>query len=223
MTGDLRTEIEADSPEGRETKLLGAERLVFFSDAVVAIALTLLALELPVPAGGPGDSDTKVLSELLASRDEYIAFLISFAVIGVQWFGHHRSFANVVGLAGRLPSWNMLWLLTIVLTPFATKVLTADGGFRTRFILYASNQALSGVFFLLMIHTINRYGLRGPGTPPQAITAGYVRLISMTSAFLISIPVAFVTQWAYLCWVAIPALIKLVNAVLRRRAAARAG
>src|SRR5262249_51511197 len=138
--------LESIGPYGRlpamdeSTDVSSAERLVFFSDAVVAIALTLLALELPVPEGGTNEV---VLRQVVHLRDEYSAFLISFAVIGSHGFGHHRLFAQVTGHAGSMVRWNTLWLLMIVLTPFATRVLTAGGAFETRFIVYASVQALA--------------------------------------------------------------------------------
>src|SRR3954452_23319670 len=72
-----------------EVAVGSAERLVFFSDAVVAIAITLLALELPVPTG---DTNAAVWHSLGDHLGEYLAFLISFAVIGSHWFGHHQLF-----------------------------------------------------------------------------------------------------------------------------------
>jgi uncharacterized membrane protein len=191
-----------------------AERLVFFSDAVVAIALTLLALELPVPEGS---TNHEVLEQFAHFRAEYTAFFISFAVIGNHWFGHHRLFGHVTGHAGGMVRWNTLWLLMIVLTPFTTRVLTADGAFETRFIVYAAVQALAGLFFLLLVHQIGRHGMLRPGTPPRVLTSSYVRLSVVVVAFLISIPVALFTHWAYVCWVLIPLGIRGVMAYLRRR------
>jgi uncharacterized membrane protein len=201
-----------------EQRFLSAERLVFFSDAVVAIALTLLALELPVP---DGRTNHQVLLSFREHYEEYLAFLISFAVISIQWQGHHRSFAGIRGLAGRLISFNMLWLLTIVVTPFATRVLTGDEAFQARFITYAAVQALSGLFFLLMIQEMTRYRLRDPNTPRRAVVGAYVRLTSMTLAFAISIPVSFLTHWAYACWALIPLLIRTGMRIIERREARR--
>src|SRR4051812_6059773 len=84
---------------GSRERPLSAERMIFFSDAVVAIAMTLLALELPVPSGHRND---EVLRQLREGGEEYIAFLISFAVVGVQWFSHHRLFEYVARLGGGL-------------------------------------------------------------------------------------------------------------------------
>jgi uncharacterized membrane protein len=195
-------------------RVVSPERTVFFSDAVVAIALTLLALELPVP---DGETNAAALRSLADHNAEYRAFLISFVVIAVHWFGHHRVFGYVTALTGRLAWWNMLWLLMVVLTPFATRTLSGDGAFQVRFILYASVQTLAGLFFLLMVREMSRHGLLREDTPPMAVTTSYVRLLAMTGAFLVSIPIALVTPWAYLCWVAIPFASRGITALVRRR------
>ncbi|HEY7486781.1 MAG TPA: TMEM175 family protein [Streptosporangiaceae bacterium] len=214
------SEAARNEAEKVEVQLLAAERLIFFSDAVVAIAITLLALDLPVPEGL---TNADVLHALGDHWPEYAAFLISFAVIGLHWLGHHRLFRYVTGLAGALPRWSMLWLLTIVVTPFATRVLTADGAFEVRFAFYATVQALAGLFFLLMVHEINRHGLLRAAAPPGVLSAGYRRPAVLIAAFTISIPIAFVTHWAYLCWAAIPFVLRGIRIVLDRRAARETG
>ncbi|GAA3290621.1 DUF1211 domain-containing protein [Dactylosporangium vinaceum] len=190
-----------------------AERLVFFSDAVVAIAITLLALELPVPEGR---TDAEFLHRAAELRGDYAAFLISFAVVGTQWFVHNRLLAGVTSIGGRLPQWNLLWLLTIVATPFVTRVLTADGAFAARFATYAATQALSGMFLWLMLRSVVRADLLDPD---RTMAAAQRRLVAMTVAFLISIPVALVTHWAYLCWIAVPLVARAGALADRLRAA----
>ncbi|GAA5023808.1 TMEM175 family protein [Kitasatospora paranensis] len=67
------------------------DRMIFFSDAVVAIAITLLALELPVPEGRTVAEFGSAVGDDL---DHYLAFLISFAVIGAAWGQHNGSSAG---------------------------------------------------------------------------------------------------------------------------------
>jgi uncharacterized membrane protein len=209
---------ETSAEFAAEQHFMSTERLVFFSDAVVAIALTLLALELPIPSG---DTNHAVVASFHKHYEEYLAFFISYAVIGIQWQGHHRTFARVRGVAGRLVRFNLLWLLTIVVTPFATRVLTGDGAFQARFITYAAVQAMSGLFFLLILIELSRYRLRDPSTPRQAVVGGYVRIIAMVLAFGISIPVCLFTHLAYACWVVIPLLIRAGRYLVERRAPKR--
>jgi TMEM175 potassium channel family protein len=194
--------VEDVTPAGQsELGIISAERLNFFSDAVLAIAITLLALDLHVP-DGPTNAD--LWRDLSRNLNDYVAFLISFAVIGNYWFLHHRIFGNVTRLGGWLTRWNMLWLLTIVLTPFATRVIVGDGALAARFSIYAMVQALASIFFLLAVREMDRHRLVREGTARTLFTRSYLRLSVMAAAFLVSIPLAFITHWAYLCWVAIP-------------------
>jgi uncharacterized membrane protein len=188
------------------------ERLTAFSDGVVAIAITLLALELPVPDAG---SNAEVLRQIAEKRPEYFTFLISFAVVGGQWLSHHRLFAHVERAGGRLAGWNLLWLLTIVVTPFATRMLTADGAFEVRFITYAGVQALCGVFLGLMLWEVARQQLDKPDTPPGWAADTGRRVAVITAGFLVSIPVAFVTHAAYVCWLVVPLLARALSRLSR--------
>ena len=210
-----------DTVEAYEVRAAAVERLTFFADAVVAIAITLLALDLPDPPGNL-TSNHDVLAWVLHNRNPYLAFLISFAVIGAHWRGHHRVFRYVTTLGGALPRLTMWWLLMQVITPFTTRVLTGNGAFQVRFIFYAGVQALAGVFFLLMIREIHRCKLTRADTPPGMLRQSAIRTGVLAAAFLISIPVSLFTGWAYACWVLIPIAGGVANAVAaRRRAAAK--
>src|SRR5271166_4690531 len=126
-----QTNGEADvADEGSGADLISAERLIFFSDAVVAIAITLLALALPVPHAV---TSRALFKAMWAEHDWYFAFLISFVVIANHWRSHHRLYRNVTRLDHRIITINLFWLLLIVITPFATRLLSANGAFGARF------------------------------------------------------------------------------------------
>jgi uncharacterized membrane protein len=101
----------------------GLHRLVAFSDAVVAIAITLLILPLVDSASaiGPGG-----LAHFVHHHDaEFLAFGLSFAVIGSFWWGHHQMLEHVVGYNGVLIGGMFVWILSIVFLPFPTELLSA--------------------------------------------------------------------------------------------------
>jgi uncharacterized membrane protein len=197
-----------------ESKAISAERLIFFSDAVVAIAITLLALDLHPPGGS---TDAEFWHNMRKDTNSYLGFLISFAVIGSHWFNHHRIFDQVTRLGGRLARWNMLWLLTIVLTPYATRVIVDDGAFAARFTVYALVQAFASIFFILAIHEIDRLHLVREGTPRALFARGYRRSSVVAGAFLVSIPLASVIgRWAFVCWATIPLLWQALSLIIGR-------
>lgn len=178
------------------------ERLIFFSDAVVAIAITLLALDLHVPGG---EHDRDFWHDAVLHGNDYLSFLISFAVIGNYWMGHHRLFGYVTRISGPLMRWNMLWLLTIVATPFATRIIVGDGALSARITVYALAQVLAATFFLLAVIEIHRKGLLREDTPPSVVASSYRPTVIVIVLFLTSIPLAYVAgRWAYVCWMAMP-------------------
>ncbi|MGI5461154.1 TMEM175 family protein [Streptomyces sp. CA-249302] len=176
------------------------ERLVFFSDAVVAIALTLLALELPVPHGA---SDTEVWRALREHFADYAMFLLSFAVISELWVAHKWLFGRVEGFTPRLVWLNFVWLLGTVLIPFATKVLIEDGDYQVSAVLFAVVVGGTGLVLISIVRHCRARGLLRPDAAPDAMRRFQLVIGLPTVAFLLSVPVAFVSlSAAKYSWVA---------------------
>lgn len=103
------------------------ERLVFFSDAVVAIAVTLLILPLAdaVPEAVAKHTDSVEL--ITENWWKIFSFLLSFFVITRLWRVHHRLFEDVKAIAPGLMETNAIWLLAIVVLPFPTEMVSGYG------------------------------------------------------------------------------------------------
>jgi len=205
---------EREPSEDVEIRTAAAERLTFFGDAVIAIALTLLALELPVPEGS---TNSALLRSASDHRAGYMAFLISFVVIASHWRAHHRVFRHVAAVSSRLTNLTVYWLLLLVVTPFSTDVIGGDGAFQVRFGFYATVQFTACALFLLMIREIRRAGLSRAGTPTEVFSQATRGVGASAVAFLVSIPVSFLTTYAYLCWILILVVGPLVLTRLRRQ------
>jgi uncharacterized membrane protein len=102
------------------------ERLVFFSDAVVAIALTLLILPLADTVPEAVARHAHSIEVITDNQWKIYSFLLSFAVIARLWIFHHRLFEQVKAYSPPLMVANLCWLLTIVVLPFPTEMI---GGF----------------------------------------------------------------------------------------------
>jgi uncharacterized membrane protein len=102
--------VPNDEPE---YEARATERLTLFSDAVAAIAITLLGIELPVPTG---TTVPEFWSSVRHEDGHDVAFLISFMVIAAAWSRHHDVFRYVRRVDGRMRTLNMGWLLMIVLS-----------------------------------------------------------------------------------------------------------
>ena len=100
-----------------------AERMKFFTDAVVAIAMTLLILPLLESVAEAARNNVDTADFLGDHGDELFAFVLSFLIIGRFWVGHERLFGYVERWTGLLMTLNMLWMLSIVFLPVATSIV----------------------------------------------------------------------------------------------------
>lgn len=130
-----------------ETSLLSFERIVFFSDAVFAIAITLLVLEIKVPhlPDGIGFSDAWIQAELKHMIPKFAGFIASFFIIGLMWFEHHRIFQYIQNYDGGLIWRNLFFLLSISFIPFPTALASEYAMSRTAFIIYVLSFAFAGL------------------------------------------------------------------------------
>lgn len=134
------------------------ERIAFFSDAVIAIAITLLIIEIHAPHIEPGAGIAEQLAQLQHLIPEFTAFVISFAIILAQWRKHHQLFGCVVNYDRKLVSLNSIFLFTIAIIPFTTSYfahnLSVD--FYLPIVVYGLSLILLTTFnYLLFEHITN--------------------------------------------------------------------
>ena len=127
----------------------GLERLVFFSDAVFAIAITLLALDIRLPVDAAELNNRQLWVELLDIWPKYLSFIISFLVIGNFWIAHHHRFRAIVRYNTRLLLLNLLVLMSVAFIPFPTAILSESGN-RTATIFYALSISMTGLLSALL-------------------------------------------------------------------------
>jgi uncharacterized membrane protein len=181
------------------------DRLTLFSDAVVAIAITLLAIDLPVPTGSTADA---FLASVRDNSGHYWAFLLSFWAIAGAWSNHHDVFRYTDRTDARLRQLDMSWLLMIVLTPFAARLLTAHGSQTTgvhvlRYGFYALVQALESGILVTMLRHMKDHGLARE-LPEQTVAGVTRRSYALMAGFTLSIPVFFLIPWAWVLWIVVP-------------------
>ncbi len=169
---------------------LGLERLVFFSDAVIAIAITLLAIEIRLPALPEG---APIGPALWALWPRYLSFVISFVVIGTYWIAHHNMFEYIDRYTPTLVWLNLLFLMCIAFTPFPTAVVGEYGTLASAQIFYAGSVVVTGVIKLILwAYAARGHRLLETETTDTQIRAVTLRGVITPLVFLISIPFAFV-------------------------------
>ncbi|MEJ1229429.1 MAG: TMEM175 family protein [Galbitalea sp.] len=134
----------------------GLDRLLFFSDATVAIAITLLIL--PSVDFASEIAHTSLGTLLGDHWTTLLALVVSFAVIGNLWLAHHQLFELMADYNYGLAWLNLLWLLSIVLIPFSTSVLAnAPSGDRAVYALYIGTIVVSSGTMVLMRVVLRRH------------------------------------------------------------------
>jgi len=177
---------------GPET--MGLERLIFFSDAVFAIAITLLALEIHLPAVAENLTDANLATALVGLWPKYLGYGISFLVIGFVWVGHHRKFRYIRAYDSNLIILNLLLLMAIAFIPFPAAVLSEYGN-RTATIFYALVMALTGLFSAaLWLYASRHSRLTGNDLDTRHRWKETWRTLIMSVIFLFSIGIAFLND-----------------------------
>jgi uncharacterized membrane protein len=113
--------VPAKNEDVEESKDTG--RVEAFSDGVFAVAITLLVLNIHVPDNNTPLSNEAFLHYLGNQWPELLAFVTSFATIGIMWINHHRLFTHIRRVDTNLLAFNLLLLLVIVFIPFPTALL----------------------------------------------------------------------------------------------------
>lgn len=174
--------LEQHDPERKNFQV---DRLILFSDAVFAIAITLLIIEIKPPHIHHGASQVEIINQLLELVPNFIAFLISFFVIAIYWRSHHRIFGFVTSYNSRLILINNIFLFSIVLMPFSSAYFSENYGYTIPFTFYNINIMVSGA--------INYYFVRYVFNPAHQLinhqpTAIFIKLFR---ARAIAIPIFF--------------------------------
>ena len=203
-------------PDSTPQNRLALERLVFFSDAVFAIAITILVLDIRLPTGADSASNHELLLSLAGLWPEYLAFFISFWVIGFTWISHHRKFLYIRRVDNQLLTLNLLMLMIIAFIPFPTAVMSETISF-TATAFYALTMVLASLSGLILWwHAAHNHHLVDPNLDRRQIWREALVHFATVAIFILSMGVAVLDAGlARICWV----LLIPVAFCLRRKAA----
>lgn len=172
-----------------ERFLQGSEisRIAAFTDAVMAVAITLLVLNIEVPSL-PDPTAAELWQSLRDLLDDLAAYLLSFALIGRFWLLHHRLLERLRAFDQRLMLLNLAFLALIALVPFCADLLDHYGDLAPGSVVFATVIGLAALTHGAMVRHAERaqLELRSHGMGP-------VRLVGVAGLFLASVPVAFLS------------------------------
>lgn len=198
---------------------LGLERIVFFSDAVMAIAITLLAIDIRVPEIDPSVAAAELPGQLAAITPNLLTFFISFIVIGIYWISHHRYFGYIKRYDTRLILLNLTFLFFIACMPFVASLLGRFSSVPIALIIYTLAVAALGISMAL----IWRYVSKNHRLIESTLDAGTIRIINIRLfvaplMFLVAVPFAFVSTFAVIVvWWLSPLAVVLATRLLTKK------
>ena len=203
---------------GRETV-----RIEAFSDGVIAIAITLLVLDVRVPERS---AEHDLWTGLVDRWPNYLGFALSFVIIGIIWANHHEMFGFIERADRALVLLNLMFLLCVGFLPFPTALLAeylGHEGERTAVEVYSGWMLVTALSYCLLWWYPRRAGLISASADPRAVR-NMVRSFrigppSYVAAFLLS----FVSTWACLILLAALALAYLIPPGWLERAPVTAG
>jgi len=206
-----------DEPSVRAVTL---PRLTSFSDGVFAVAITLLVLTIRVRLDLPLE---KVGHELRAQWPHFVAYVVSFAIIGVFWISHHGVFNMLKRANGPLIWLNLAFLMVIVFIPFPTELISEYSNSEIVVILYAATMACAGLMLALMTWYAT-WENRLVAADFDHLRSSHLieQFLAMAGVFLVSIGVALVSvSAAEFFWLAIIALDVFLEIRHKRKKSAR--
>ena len=132
-------------------EVMNKTRVEAFSDGVMAVAITLLVLDIHVP---PADGTESLARELGRQWPNYAAYVVSFLTIGIIWINHHAMLRRLVGVDHSFLILNVLLLMSIVVLPFTTSLLadylTAEHGQHLAAVIYGGSFLVMSLLFVLL-------------------------------------------------------------------------
>lgn len=177
------------------------ERLILFSDAVFAIAITLMVIEIKVPELEERTA-ANLQKALFRKLPDVMGFLLSFVIIGMFWINHHRLFGFINNFSTGLLWRNLHILFWIALMPFTSATQIRYGNFSLPWILYSINLGMIALSIYFVWRHIGKPQLKLSTltNDPAFLKYNYTRSFTIACIFLLG-AVLSLTNSLVLNWV----------------------
>ncbi len=174
------------------------ERLIFLSDGVFAIAMTLLALEIAVPALPKvfQQQEAKLPGALLGLLPQIATYVLSFIIVSVYWMTHQRLFQYIIRANSVLMWLNALFLMSVAFLPVPTKVLGQYGGQGAAVRFYAVSLMFTGLLnVLLWWYATQHHRLVRKNLDEGVIRQHLERSLIAPAVFLLAIALSYLNPY----------------------------
>jgi uncharacterized membrane protein len=173
------------------------DRLSALSDGVFAFAMTLLVLDLHLPAAGAVNSEHDLWRALGVLGPSFAMYLMSFLTLGIFWNGQQTQL-NYIERGDRDLAWiHLAFLFTITLMPFSTRLMAEFIHFRSALLIYWANILAPGLLLYASWKYVTRHEMIQPDTPPEIRAAICKRVVVAQTLYAIGAALCiFGTLWS---------------------------
>ena len=204
------------------------ERLAALSDGIFAVAITLLVLDIRVPASqalhvpeqvqalwqsGAITQEQALWHALAPLAPNVLAYLMSFLTLGIFWVGQQTQLNNLERSDRHLTWMNLTFLLAVTLMPFSTALLAAFITIRLALVVYWLNLLLLGVMLLVSWRYAQRAGLIKKDTTPELLAAVERRIVVFQVLYALAVALCVINTYIS---IAVIVLLQLDSAIAPR-------
>jgi uncharacterized membrane protein len=173
-------------------------RLEAFSDAVIAIAITIMVLELVPPHGA-------TLDDLVTIWPTFLAYILSFTYLGIYWNNHHHLLQATKVIDGRVLLANLHLLFWLSLIPFGSAWMGQNGFAALPVAVYGVDLLMAAFAYFLLVQSL--LACQPPDSKLATAIGGDAKGKLSVVAYVISIPVAVVVPLvAFVAYIAVAAV-----------------
>ena len=165
----------------------GIGRVEAFSDGVIAIIITIMVLELKAP-------DEPGLPQLWRLWPTFLAYVLSFAYVGIYWVNHHRLLSHARRVTNGLVWFNLILLFALSLVPFSTAYLGGQHFSRDATLVYLVSMLLPALAYVPLQQIVRTSGTQSEAAGRyhrRAVRKGIVASL----IYLAGLPLTFVSPW----------------------------
>jgi uncharacterized membrane protein len=191
MPEEADADASTEAPTRHERGGLEFDRVAFFTDAIFAIAMTVIVVGIHVPDLADRDVPDELRPALVDLAPEVGSFFLSFAVLGGFWLAHHRSFGRLAAVEPGFILLNLVYLAFIAFLPFPTDLLGNYGDEVLPTVIYAANVAIISALECACLARASRKGLLAQPLGPVERRWSLVGTATPAYVFAASIPIAF--------------------------------
>jgi uncharacterized membrane protein len=171
------------------------ERLAALSDGIFAVAMTLLVLDMHIPAAAQVHGERELLLALAALGPQWVAYGMSFLTLGIFWAGQQTQLNHLAESERDLTWIHLGFLFTITMLPLSTRLLAEFITYRGAILIYWLNILAPGVMLYWSWKHATRAGLIKDDTPLEVSASICKRVVTAQTLYAVGAALCFIHTW----------------------------